>query len=161
MYTALHKEESKLRYKKWLDENRKHFNEYQKEYRGKNKAVILPRIRAKQQAKLKSDPKFKLRRIVSRYIWGCLKSRNVPKNDTTLKLLGYSLEELLLRIESTFKEGMTWENHGKWHIDHIKPIAQFDLTNEAQLRLCWALDNLQALWAKDNLIKASKYGNAS
>jgi len=61
-------------------------------------------------------------------------------------------------MQSLFKEGMHWSNntmHG-WHIDHIKPISSFDLTNPEQLKKCCHYSNLQPLWAIDNLIKSNK-----
>ena len=51
---------------------------------------------------------------------------------------------------------MTWDNHGEWHIDHIKPCASFDLTDADQQRECFNYTNLQPLWAKDNLSKGAK-----
>jgi hypothetical protein len=51
---------------------------------------------------------------------------------------------------------MTWENHGKWHIDHIKPCASFDLSIPEQQKLCFNFSNLQPLWQRDNLCKKDK-----
>ena len=51
---------------------------------------------------------------------------------------------------------MTWDNHGKWHIDHIKPCASFDLLHKKQQRKCFYYKNLQPLWAQENLSKGAK-----
>ena len=51
---------------------------------------------------------------------------------------------------------MTWKNYGKWHIDHIKPFASFDLTEPKQQKLVCNYKNLQPLWAKENLSKGDK-----
>ena len=54
---------------------------------------------------------------------------------------------------------MSWDNHGYdgWHVDHIRPCASFDLTDEEQVRKCFHYTNLQPLWAKDNLRKGSEW----
>lgn len=70
---------------------------------------------------------------------------------------GCSVDDLILHIESIFLDGMTWDNHGKWHIDHIKPCCAFDLTDPKQQRDCFHYSNLQPLWAVDNLKKSGKY----
>ena len=51
---------------------------------------------------------------------------------------------------------MTWENHGKWHVDHIKPCCTFDFSKEEEQKKCFHYTNLQPLWAEENLVKAGK-----
>ena len=62
-------------------------------------------------------------------------------------------------LEKQFQPGMSWDNHGYdgWHVDHIRPCASFDLTDEEQVRKCFHYTNLQPLWAKDNLRKGSEW----
>ena len=52
---------------------------------------------------------------------------------------------------------MTWENHGDWHIDHIRPCCSFNLLNDDDQKQCFHYTNLQPLWAKDNLMKGGKF----
>ena len=59
-------------------------------------------------------------------------------------------------LESLFEPGMTRENYGKWHVDHIVPRAAFAGTREQLMIVNW-FKNLQPMWAKENLIKNDKY----
>ena len=72
-------------------------------------------------------------------------------------MLGCSISFLKIFLEAKFKEGMTWENHGEWHIDHIKPCASFNLLNDDEQKKCFNYTNLQPLWALENLSKGFKY----
>jgi len=76
-------------------------------------------------------------------------------------LVGYTLQELKEHLEKQFKPGMTWDNHGMygWHIDHIRPISSYNITDYEcdDFKECWSLNNLQPLWAKENIIKGNKY----
>jgi hypothetical protein len=74
-----------------------------------------------------------------------LKRLGKKKEGHTIDLLGYSALELKEHIESLFTEGMTWDNHGEWHIDHIKPVSTFD--PETPSSVVNALSNLQPLWS--------------
>ncbi|GAI33061.1 unnamed protein product, partial [marine sediment metagenome] len=56
-------------------------------------------------------------------------------------------------LEKRFVKGMSWKNYGKWHIDHIKPCATFNLSEKKEQRKCFHYSNLQPLWAKENLSK--------
>ena len=72
-------------------------------------------------------------------------------------MLGYTEKELVKNIENKFTDSMSLENHGKWHIDHIKPISAFVREGITNPKIINALSNLQSLWAKDNLRKNFKY----
>lgn len=73
------------------------------------------------------------------------------------EMFGCSIGYLIAHIETKFQPGMTWNNYGSWHIDHIVPLRYFDLTNkEQQLKAC-NYKNLQPLWRKDNLRKGGRF----
>lgn len=76
----------------------------------------------------------------------------------TFELLGYTVDELKSHIEKQFKDGMTWDNYGDWHIDHRLPLASFEYTSPdcQAFKAAWAITNLQPLWAKDNMSKGAK-----
>lgn len=104
-------------------------------------------------------------RIRSALISACV-NPNKPFSKTTKELVGCSAEHLVKHIESKFTNGMNWDvfiNSGQHgiHIDHIKPCALFDLTNEEEQLECFNWSNLQPLWAKDNQKKSDKYYHGS
>ncbi len=75
-------------------------------------------------------------------------------------LIGYTVEQLKKHLEKQFLPGMTWKNYGRagWHIDHIIPVSVFNFNTpeDIDFRRCWALKNLQPLWAFDNISKNNK-----
>lgn len=72
------------------------------------------------------------------------------------KFIGCSLEELKQHLEKQFKPGMTWENYGKWHVDHIQPLSSFNLQDDKEIKKACHFTNLQPLWARENLQKSNK-----
>lgn len=69
--------------------------------------------------------------------------------------LGYSAADLRDHLSRLFDETMTWDAfmRGEIHIDHVRPVSSFDLTQDSEIKACWSLSNLQPLWAADNLRK--------
>lgn len=82
------------------------------------------------------------------------------KKSSCVELLGSSIEDFKKYMESKFSEGMSWENYGEWHIDHIKPCCLFDLSCEEAQKTCFNYKNLQPLWAKDNISKGRSYSES-
>lgn len=102
----------------------------------------------------------KLNHKMGKSIYKSLKAKNISKNRKHWEsLVNFTLEELIIHLESLFQNGMNWENQGKWHIDHIKPISlfNFESINDIEFKKCWALENLQPLWAYKNRSKGNKY----
>jgi 5-methylcytosine-specific restriction endonuclease McrA len=75
-------------------------------------------------------------------------------------LVNYSVADLKVHLEKQFTEGMSWDNYGRrgWHIDHIIPVSvfNFEKPSDIDFKKCWALDNLQPLWERENLKKHAK-----
>jgi hypothetical protein len=83
--------------------------------------------------------------------------KNITKSESTKKLLGCTMEELKTHLQNQFSTGMSWDNYGKWHIDHIRPCASFDLSDPEQVNQCFHYSNLQPLWAIDNFKKSDSW----
>jgi hypothetical protein len=124
----------------------------------KNKNVEKIRARRNKYNKFKreTDIQYKLSSILRRRLSKIIKRKT--KIGSAVKDLGCTISELKKHLESKFQDGMTWENHGStgWHIDHIKPLSSFDLSNRKQFLQACHYTNLQPLWAKDNLSKSDK-----
>lgn len=87
--------------------------------------------------------------------------RGQRKTSSVLIYLGCSMEFFRGYLESKFTDGMSWENYGKWHIDHIIPSISFDMTKESDRHKCFHYTNLQPLWASDNCSKQDKLPNGN
>jgi hypothetical protein len=124
--------------------------------RADRKGVIAAQKRKANERKRRrraNNPSERVRNAVGARLWAALKGRTDGK---LFSRLGYTPEQLVSHLESLFQPGMSWANYGLWHVDHRKPCAQFDLTDPIQFAACWAIDNLQPLWAGDNLRKGAR-----
>jgi hypothetical protein len=132
------KEVSKIRYEEKKDE-------------------LLKKNIAYNNKKYNTDPYFKVVCCMRSRISKLFKQKNADKYNKFYNYLGCSKQDFILYFQAKFKEGMTWENHGEWHIDHIKPCASFNLLHEEEQKKCFHYTNLQPLWASENLSKGCKY----
>lgn len=101
------------------------------------------------------DEKFRLARNLRKRLRSAMKSSF--KTGSAVEDLGMSVENFKIYLESKFKEGMTWDNYGRfgWHIDHIKPLSKFDLTDREQVKIACHYSNLQPMWWNENLRKSN------
>jgi len=136
--------------KKWGLENPDKVALNTKKHRDKYRDKINQKRRKKRHANIN----FKLRTVISNRIRMALARGS--KNSSAYELTGCSWDELKIYLEKQFVDGMTWDNYGKWHIDHIQPCCAFDLTKESDQKKCFHYTNLQPLWAIDNLKKSGK-----
>jgi hypothetical protein len=105
----------------------------------------------------RSTPEGKAANAVRQFAIRATKYAGQNKPSRSFELLGTDLEGFKAHMESQFLPGMSWENHGEWHIDHIIPLAS-GKTPEEIWKLCH-YTNLQPLWASDNLSKGAKLLN--
>jgi hypothetical protein len=113
-------------------------------------------IRRRRREKIRSIPGARLHKSMSTLVRFSLHSE---KNGSPWeKLVGYTVFQLMRHLEKRFHLGMTWGNYGKWQVDHKIPVAafNFETAQDADFKKCWALKNLQPLWAADNQSKSDK-----
>ena len=103
----------------------------------------------------KSDVTFRISTSIRSMISSYLKSSGIIKRKKSEEIFGCRYSEFKIYLESKFKEEMSWENYGLWHIDHIVPIS-FAKTEE-EIYLLSHYSNLQPLWAKENLSKGNRF----
>lgn len=179
-WRAANKEKIRNYNKQYMDQNRKSLLEKKREvgklYYESNKDQILikdklyratdeykkkRRITVKNYKKKKrlADPGFRIYENLCKRMRRAVGQQKTDKKDKSFYLIGCTSSELKAHIESKFKDGMTWDNYGfsGWHIDHIRPCASFDLTDEDQQKECFHYTNLQPLWWNENMQKGDKW----
>lgn len=109
----------------------------------------------------KADPMFRLAERLRASVREALQRRGLRKDTKTVTLIGCSIDDFRAHIEELWLEGMSWANWGHtldcWHLDHIRPVASFDLSDRAQVKACFHYSNYQPLWALDNARKGAKW----
>lgn len=100
--------------------------------------------------------KYKIRRYLSSRLARAVRVCQANKKYSTLNLIGCEIDFLMDYLSKKFTQGMSWTNYGKWHIDHIKPCASFNMLDPQQQKECFHYTNLQPLWAEDNMKKGVK-----
>lgn len=168
-------ERKKENQRRWLDRNRERMRQYRiaygprrrelyqvnREHILERKRMLGPkyrwRVQGYQQRHRRESIQFCLAERLRATMRRALSRNFVEKSKRTFQLIGCTPIELKSYIEKQFKEGMTWENRRLWHIDHIRPIASFDLTKPEEQAACFHYTNLQPLWAWENHRKSDKY----
>jgi hypothetical protein len=110
---------------------------------------VAERVRLRAKKKLRREP------VVT-----ALRSAAVGKGkaQTLLQKLGYSRDQLRQHIERQFTGRMSWKafRQGKIHLDHIRPLVAFDLSDPDQFREAFSLSNMRPLWTQANLAKGAR-----
>jgi hypothetical protein len=161
------REKVRARRKKCRDKNREKYNATaRKKYKinpekrreSNRKSHQRPEYRKKRRAREKeryhTDPQFKIANNLRCLTYSALNGKN--KSASTITLLGCTVPRFLEHLEQQFQPGMTWENKGTWHLDHMMPVASFDLTDPEQQRRCFHYTNFQPLWGPENCSKCDK-----
>ena len=109
-----------------------------------------------QRERRANDPQYRLNRNISRSISLALKDNKNGRHWESL--VGYTVADLKKHLQKLFTADMTWDNYGKWHMDHVIAKIHFNYTKpeHADFKRCWALKNLQPMWASPNISKGAK-----
>ena len=132
-------EKAKARNRTYMAIRRAKYPQYQNKY-----------ANASQKKRLKTNPVFR-ETVRQRWIINNLRRKGTGEK------LPYTRHQLKSHIETLWTEGMSWENYGKWHIDHIRPVSLFVAEGVTDCAIISALSNLQPLWAEENIAKSNKY----
>ncbi len=103
--------------------------------------------------KKKNDVNFRLMTIIRARIHASFKN----KSNSSIEYLGCDIQSYVNWIEFTMEPDMTWENYGVlWNIDHVKPIASFDATNNEEMIKAFNWKNTCARYSAENFSKGKK-----
>ena len=156
IYHYSNKDKINKNQKIYYQNNKEYLNKKSNEWINKNKDYYKKYKNIYCKQKRENDILYKFKNNVRCNISQSFKrSKNkFKKYEKTETILGCTIEEFRLHIEKQFTEGMTIDNHGKWHLDHIIPIS-LATTQEEAIKLNH-FTNFQPLWAADNIIKSNK-----
>lgn len=124
------------------------------DYMVKYRKAYAPKLKTR----VKRDPDYAMLLCMREMLRRVRRLTGLKKAKRTEDVLGYGKAELVKHLEKLFKPGMSWSNHGEWHIDHIIPLSVMIKRGITDPKLLNALDNLQPLWAADNHRKSAKVG---
>ncbi len=136
-YFSDNRERERESNRKWRENNLERWRKQRNEYYAKRRKV---------------DPAYRLSTNLRNRLNKVVKHRS----KSALKLTGCDIHFLVAYLEDQFKDGMSWDNYGEWHIDHIKPLCSFNLEDENEQLICFHYSNLQPLWAIENLRKGAR-----
>ena len=100
------------------------------------------------------DSLFKLTHDTRSRIGNSFRRNGYTKKSQSYKILGCSYKDFKIHLEKQFTKGMSWENQGEWHLDHIYPVSL--AKDEEELIRLNHYTNFQPLWAIDNFKKGNK-----
>ena len=141
-------------YSNYYISHKEEIKEYNKNYYETNKENLINKMSQYTSNRKKTDILFKLFHVVRSRVYKIIKIKNINKQNKTFDIVGCSPIQLKEHLEKQFNDGMSWDNYGKWHIDHIIPLSSANNEDEVY-KLCHHT-NLQPLWAEDNLKKSNK-----
>ena len=140
--------------RKYDEKNKDKRRQKSKRYYLNNKEIINKKKYIHYKKRLIEDELFRIKESIRHLLKNSFINQGYTKMSRTHEILGCDWKTFKRHIENQFQHGMTWDNHGEWHYDHIIPISSAE-TEEDVYRLNH-YTNFQPLWAEDNLRKSDK-----
>ena len=100
----------------------------------------------KRQSKNRENTLFRLSSNYRNRTSSAFRLGGYQKGTKTEKMLGINFNSLKKYLENQFVEGMSWNNYGKWHIDHIVPVSSAN--TEEELKLYYAIIKTYNLYGR-------------
>lgn len=152
-YYLANREVIKERAKAWKKNNPERRLENNRRWASNNQEKAADCSR-RNKARRMQDPMLAFVEGVRCLISNSIRKGGYTKRSKTHEILGCDWEFFRSHIERQFMKGMHWGNRGKWHIDHVLPLATA-ASEEDVIRLNH-FTNLRPIWAKDNLSKGAQ-----
>lgn len=158
-YNEINREKLREKSRVYREANREKRQAAAKVYRENNRSAIAAYRKEWKKRRYRSDVAYSLEARLRARAGKAIRLALADKSAGTLSLLGCTPQQLISHIESRWLPGMTWGNRHLWEVDHITPIAAFDLTDPEQQKACFCYENLRPLWTKDNKAKSDLLPN--
>lgn len=121
----------------------------------------LPRKLLLRKLRIAKNPSLKIKEACRASVYRMLKESGIEKQHKTFELVGCTPDFLKGFIEARFTGIMSWSNYGiAWQLDHVIPLASFDLTDPVQLKTAFHYSNCQPLGVLENNIKGATLPHA-
>jgi len=112
-----------------------------------------------------NNPLYRMANNLRSQISHQLNGIKAVKEKHFFELVGCNSEQLKSHLEYQFLINMSWDNYGKWHVDHIVPVAyfikNFDFSKAETQQIAYNYSNLQPIWANENTSKGAKISKSN
>lgn len=152
---------------RWAKKNKKKMAAAAKRFRNNHKSKVQsekaawyqkakPKIYAKAKHRFATDINFRIQGLFTGRVRKALRVQKAIKSKRMLQLLGCTLPQFRVYLQSLFTDGMSWDalKEGRIHIDHVTPLRSFNLKDPAEQLIAFNFKNHQPLWEPDNLSKS-------
>jgi hypothetical protein len=149
-YNQDHKEEVSAQKKQYYQDHKETRGAYNRQYRQNHKEEASERHNDRR----KIDVNYKIAGNLRTRLYVALEGNY--KSGSAIRDLGCSIEDLKTWLEQQFQPGMSWNNYGEWHIDHIIPLSAVNTSDRSQLLKVCNWFNLRPLWAEENISRGNR-----